>query len=71
MGNNDNTFPIITENEFELGQRILKLEESIRKHRIQMEARMKKLENSMAKIQTALLKTGDTRVLKILELDVE
>lgn len=71
MGNNDNMLPIITEDEFELGQRIAKLEESIKKHRSSMEARMSKLEKSLEKIQSALVQTGDIRVLEIFNDAVE
>lgn len=69
MGANDRLFPIITEDEFMLGQRLSRLEDMIRRHSEHMETRIRKLEKSLAKIQAALTATGDASVLAALADD--
>lgn len=67
MGNNGRLLPIITEDEFMLGQRVSRLEEMIKRQGERMEKRLQKLEKSMVQIQNALKATNDEHILAALK----
>lgn len=67
MGNNGHLLPIITEDEFMLGQRVSRLEEMMKRHSERMEKRLDMLERSMVQIQNALKATKDDHVLAALK----